>query len=126
MKQIILIFTLSVIFITPVFSQTFTYKSNKWGNTKLYKKWATACDNPTYEKVIIMKSSKMIKATFGKKTLVYNIESEDRTKPNQISYNVKMDTKRYIIKIMDLGGMYHIICDNEWAVIEISDRTESE
>ena len=69
MKSILLLS--SVIIALSASSQTITYKTNKWGNTKLTHDWATALDNPVSESVIIMQTP-----TIFTTTLLARIPSE--------------------------------------------------
>jgi len=107
-------------------AQTITYKANKWGNTKLYKSWTTALDNPVLEKVVIVQTDKVFKITFGgKRTLTYAILNSEKGNPTSTKYNVKANDKDYSIKVMFIDNAYYILCENEWAVAEITDMSSS-
>ena len=121
---------LTVLFSTLTFvlhAQTETYKADKWGNTKLHKKWTTALDNPVLEKVAIVQTPKSFKVTFGgKRTLIYTILGSDKLNATTTNYNVKSGDKNYSIKVMYIDNAYYFICENEWAVAEITDMSSSD
>ena len=125
MKSILLLS--SVIIALSASSQTITYKTNKWGNTKLTHDWATALDNPVSESVIIMQTPTIFKVTFGKKIKFYKIINSSQMDENTMVYNTLMNTKPYIIKVMYISSdkSYAILCENEWAVADITDKTSS-
>ncbi len=65
MKSILLLVGLFICLTAT--SQTTTYKTSKWGDTKKTHDWATALDNPVVEPVIILQTPTVFKVTFGKK-----------------------------------------------------------
>ena len=125
MKSILLLS--SVIIALSASSQTITYKTNKWGNTKLTHDWATALDNPVAENVIIIQSPKAFKVTLGKKIKDYKIINSSKMDEDTKVYNTLMNTKPYIIKVMYISSdkSYAILCENEWAVANITDTVVS-
>jgi hypothetical protein len=104
-------------------SQTTTFKTNKWGNTKLTHDWATALDNPVSESVIIVETPSAFKATFGKKIKTYKVINSSKMDENTMVYNTLMNAKPYIIKVMyiDSDKSYAILCEDEWAVSNVTD-----
>lgn len=124
----ILFFTVLFSLLTLVLhAQTVTYKAEKWGNTKLHKKWTTALDNPVLEKVTIVQTPKSFKVTFGeKRTLTYIILGSQKLNATSTIYSVKSGDKNYSIKVMYIDNAYYFICENEWAVAEITDMSSSD
>jgi len=123
MKSILL---LSSMFIAlSATSQTTTFKTNKWGNTKQTQDhdWATALDNPVKENVIIVETPTTFKATFGQKIKVYKIVNSSKMDEDTKVYNTVMNAKPYIIKVMYISSekTYAILCENEWAVANVTD-----
>src|ERR1700712_6150758 len=104
-------------------SQTTTFKTNKWGNTKLTHDWATALDNPVSESVIIVETPSAFKTTFGKKIKNYKVINSSKMDENTMVYNTLMNAKPYIIKVMyiDSDKSYAILCEDEWAVSNVTD-----
>jgi hypothetical protein len=123
MKSILLLSTL-LIALTAT-SQTTTYKTNKWGNTKQTQDhdWATALDNPVKENVIIVETPTSFKATFGQKVKVYKIVNSSAMDQDTKVYNTTMNAKPYTIKVMYISSdkSYAILCENEWAVANVTD-----
>jgi hypothetical protein len=123
MKSILL---LSSMFIAlSATSQTTTFKTNKWGNTKQTQDhdWATALDNPVKENVTIVETPTTFKATFGQKIKVYKIVNSSKMDEDTKVYNTLMNAKPYIIKVMYISSdkTYAILCENEWAVANVTD-----
>ena len=104
-------------------SQTTTYKTSKWGDTKKTHDWATALDNPVVEPVIIVQTPTNFKVTFGKKIKVYKIVNSSKMDEATTVYNTLNNSKPYIIKVMYISSdkSYAILCENEWAVTDITD-----
>ncbi|MEI6265827.1 MAG: hypothetical protein WCP74_12030 [Sphingobacteriia bacterium] len=125
MKQPFLVFILLLMgFILK--AQTITYKSNTWGNTKLYKDWAKALDNPILEKVAITQTDKIFKINFGdKRSIIYTIVSFQKLSSTSVNYNVNSNNQKYSIKVSFIGNAYYIFCENEWVVAEITDMSSS-
>jgi hypothetical protein len=121
MKSILLLVSLFICLSAT--SQTITYKTSKWGNTKLTHDWATALDNPVVEPVIIMQTPTIFKATFGKKIKVYKIINSSKMDENTSVYNTLSNSKPYIVKVMYISSdkSYAILCENEWAVTDVTD-----
>ena len=126
MKKAIVFIVFNLFFLFSLNAQTITYKANKWGNTKLYGKWTRALDNPVIEKVVIVQTDKTIQVTFGKRTMIYSIINSELTDASTTRYDVKMNNKNYSIKRMLVENAYYFICENEWAVAEITDIASSE
>ena len=123
MKSILLL--VSLIICLSATSQTITYKATKWGDTQKTHDWATALDNPVVEPVTILQSPTLFKATFGKKIKVYKIISTSKMDENTTVFNTLHNSKPYIIKVMYISSdkTYAILCENEWAVTDISNPT---
>jgi hypothetical protein len=123
MKSILLLS--SVLIALSATSQTTTFKTNKWGNTKLTQDhdWATALDNPVKENVTIVETATTFKATFGQKIKVYKIINSSKMDDDTHVYNTLMNAKPYIIKVMYISSdkSYAILCENEWAVANVTD-----
>jgi len=123
MKSILLLS--SMLIALTATSQTTTYKSSKWGNTKQTQDhdWATALDNPVKENVTIVETSTSFKATFGQKIKVYKIINSSKMDDDTKVYNTLMNAKPYIIKVMYISSdkSYAILCENEWAVANVTD-----
>ena len=87
MKSILLLS--SILFALSATSQTTTYKTNKWGNTKQTQDhdWATALDNPVKENVTIIETPTAFKATFGQKIKVYKIVNSSKMDEDTRVYN---------------------------------------
>jgi hypothetical protein len=123
MKSILLLS--SMLIALSATSQTTTYKTNKWGNTKLTQDhdWATALDNPVKENVTIVETATTFKATFGQKIKVYKIINSSKMDEDTHVYNTLMNAKPYIIKVMYISSdkCYAILCENEWAVANVTD-----
>jgi hypothetical protein len=123
MKSILLLS--SILFALSATSQTTTYKTNKWGNTKQTQDhdWATALDNPVKENVTIIETPTAFKATFGQKIKVYKIVNSSKMDEDTRVYNTTMNAKPYIIKVMYISSdkTYAILCENEWAVSNVTD-----
>lgn len=127
MRKIFLLTLLNLFFVFALKAQAITYKANKWGNTKLYKSWTTALDNPVFEKVVIVQTDKTIKITFGgKRTLAYTIINSKRLGSATTKYNVSMNNKKYSIQLMFIDNAYFFLCENEWTVAEITDVSSTE
>lgn len=127
MRKLFLLTPLNLCIVFALQAQTMTYKANKWGNTKMYKSWTTALDNPVLEKVMIIHTNKTIKITFGgKRALAYTVINSEKIGSTTIKYNVKMNDKSYSIKQMFIDNAYYFICENEWAVAEITDVSSTE
>jgi hypothetical protein len=116
---------LSLIIYLSAAAQTITYKASKWGNTKLTHDWATALDNPVVENVIIVQSPNNFRVTLGQKIKIYKVVNSSKMDENTLVYNTLMNGKPFIIKVMymDSDKTYVILCENEWAVADIKDRT---
>lgn len=125
MKSILLLTLLSICLSAS--AQTIIYKTNKWGNTKQTHDWATALDNPVSESVVIVQTPTNFKVTFGKKIKAYRIVNSSKMDENTMVYNTQMNAKPYVIKVMfiDSDNSYAILCENEWAVADIKDKTAS-
>jgi len=123
MKSILLLVSLFICLSAS--SQTITYKASKWGNTKLTHDWATALDNPVVEPVIILQTPTVFKVTFGKKIKVYKIINSSKMDENTTVYNTLSNSKPYIVKVMYISSdkSYAILCENEWAVTDVTDTT---
>lgn len=123
MKSILLLS--SMLIALTATSQTTTFKTNKWGNTKQTQDhdWATALDNPVKENVTIVESPTTFKATFGQKIKVYKIVNSSNMDADTKVYNTTMNAKPYIIKVMYISSdkTYAILCENEWAVANVTD-----
>jgi hypothetical protein len=123
MKSILLLS--SMLIALSATSQTTTFKTNKWGNTKqtLDHDWATALDNPVKENVTIVETPTTFKATFGQKIKVYKIINSSKMDDDTKVYNTLMNAKPYIIKVMYISSdkTYAILCENEWAVANVTD-----
>ena len=127
MKKILFLTILFSSLSVALYAQTITYKASKWGNTKLHKSWTTALDNPVLEKVVVVQTDKSFKITFGsKRTLAYNIVNSEKLNATSTKYNVKSGDKNYSIKVMFIDNAYYILCENEWAVAEITDMSSSD
>ena len=118
-----LLSTLIILFALTAKSQSIVYKSEQWGNTKLYKSWTTALDNPVLESVKIVQTDKTITATFGKRVLKYTIINSEKLGSYTTKFKVTMNEKIYLIKLHFNSGKYTFICDNEWAVAQITDMS---
>ena len=94
-----LLSTLIFLFALSAKSQSVVYKSDQWGNTKLYNSWTTALDNPILEKAKIVQTDKTITATFGKRILKYTIVSSEKIGSYVTKFKVKMNEKIYLIKL---------------------------
>ncbi len=125
MKSILLLVSLFICLSAS--AQTTTYKTTKWGNTKVTHDWATALDNPVVEPVVIVQTPTVFKVTFGKKIKVYKIINSSNMDADTKVYNTLMNTKPYIIKVMYISSdkSYAILCENEWAVSEVTDAVVS-
>lgn len=124
MKSILLL--TGLFFCLSASSQTTTYKTNKWGDTKKFHDWGTALDNPVTESVVIVQTPTVFKVTFGQKIKVYKIVNSSSMDQDTKVFNTLMNTKPYIIKVMTLGAdSYAILCENEWAVSDIKDVVSS-
>jgi|GEM_PF-2741420 hypothetical protein len=123
MKSILLL--VSLIICLSAASQTITYKASKWGDTQKTHDWATALDNPVVEPVTILQSPTVFKVTLGKKIKVYKIISNSKMDENTTVFNTLHNSKPYIIKVMYISSdkTYAILCENEWAVTDISNPT---
>jgi len=123
MKSILLLS--SMLIALSATSQITTFKTNKWGNTKQTQDhdWATALDNPVKENVTIVETPTSIKATFGQKIKVYKIINSSKMDDDTRVYNTMMNAKPYIIKVMYISSdkTYAILCENEWAVANVTD-----
>lgn len=118
-----LLSTLLILFSLIAKSQSVVYKSEQWGNTKLYKSWTRALDNPVIEKVEIVQTEKTITATFGKRILIYTIINSEKLGSSETKFKVKINKKINYINLSYIYGKYFFICDNEWAVAEITDMS---
>lgn len=127
MKKILFLTLLFSSLSFALYAQTITYRANKWGNTKLHKSWTTALDNPVLEKVVVVQTDKSFKITFGgKRTLAYTVINSEKLNATSTKYNVKSGNKNYSIKVMFIDNAYYILCENEWAVAEITDMSSSD
>jgi hypothetical protein len=94
------------------------YKSDHWADLKGKGDWAKAWDNPTYEKVEILKTDKNIKVTFGAKVYNYSIISSNKSSDVLTQYTTTLNGNTYIISIADMmDGTYSLSIDNIWQVI---------
>jgi hypothetical protein len=122
MKSILLLS--SMLIALSATSQTTTFKTDKWGNTKQTQDhdWATALDNPVKENVTIVETPTAFKATFGQKIKVYKIINSSKMDDDTQVYNTLMNAKPYIIKVMYISSdkAYAILCENEWAVANVT------
>ncbi len=122
MKSILLLS--SMLIALSATSQTTTFKTSQWGNTKQTQDhdWATALDNPVKENVVIVETPTAFKATFGQKIKVYKIVNSSQMDNDTRVYNTLMNAKPYIIKVMYISSdkTYAILCENEWAVANVT------
>ncbi len=125
MKSTLLVLSLLIYLSTS--AQTIVYKTNKWGDTKKTHDWATALDNPVAESVTIVQSPNNFKVTFGQHIKIYKVVNSSKMDENTMVYNTLMNGKPYIIKVMylDTDKTYAVFCENEWAVADIKDRTQT-
>ncbi len=77
MKKIILFIVFAYFYLLTLAqtSNSILYKSDHWADIKGKGSFAKAMDNPTYEKVEIIKTEKNFKVTFGTKKYNYAIIS---------------------------------------------------
>ncbi len=138
MKKAILICSVILSCLTISFAQTkvkgVLFKSDRWADIKGKGDWATAGDNPTFEKVEILITDKYVKATFGSKVFNYKIISTNQFSEVRMDYNVTLNGKPYLIFliVMPAGpifgptGSIAISIENIWEVSDIHESTEVE
>ena len=104
------------------------YKTDHWADIKRKGGWVNAMDNPTYEKVEILKTSKQIKVTFGTKVYNYTIVSEKIFSEVMMNYTVTLNGKNYTLRIADMENGTHAVTlddgitkDGVWMVSDIKD-----
>lgn len=124
MKSKLLLSILITFLSFSAFSQTkgTLYKSGQWADIEGKGSWVKAMENPTYEKVEILKTEKFIKVTFGTKVYNYQIVSSKKFSSVKMDYTVKLDGKTYTLSISDMqDGTYAINIDSVWMVANIRD-----
>lgn len=107
------------------------YKADRWANIKGKGDWAKAMDNPTIEKVEILKTSEAIKVTFGTKVYNYIIVSENKFSEVKMDYSVTLNGKGCTLSILDYSksaianlrnkGTYSVNIEGVWMVSDIKD-----
>lgn len=125
MKKLTIVLSLLVMALA-INAQSVIYKADKWGNTKMYKSWTRALDNPILEKVVIKQNNKAFEITFnGKRSLSYTIQGVEKLSSYSTKFNVKAKDQAYIITVSFIEGSYYIYCENEWVVGEIKDMSST-
>ncbi|MFN0188676.1 MAG: hypothetical protein ACKVQV_08240 [Bacteroidia bacterium] len=100
------------------------YKSDHWADIKGKGGFAKAMNNPTYEKVEILKTDKNIKVTFGTKVFNYIIVSSKQFSSVKMDYTVTLKGKTFLLSIADMqNGTYAVNIDGNWMVSDITNFT---
>ncbi|SMO79701.1 hypothetical protein [Solitalea koreensis] len=95
------------------------YKSDYWINSKAYKSFGEAGDNPVVENVKVIHTKQNFKVFFGKKLSIYTIVGYKRFSEVRLDYTVKKDGKMYLISLCKMpNGNPSLLIEKQWAIPE--------
>jgi hypothetical protein len=124
--KFVLILILFISNVITTSAQSVTYKSNKWGNTKLYNSFTKAIENPVLENVTIVQGRSGFRVTFGNTEKLYAILTIKAVSELVTEYKTIWNDKTYLITTMYSNGEYTVICKDEWVVTGITEMSSSE
>jgi hypothetical protein len=104
--------------------QKTVYRADNWFDIKGKGGFAKAADNPTYEKVEIIKTDTKFTVTLGAKVYNYLIVSSKPFSEFRTDYNVTLNGRNYVLIMgLSLNGITVFNVEGIWLVPETKDIT---